>query len=127
MNKKSLLVIPALAAIAAIPITGCGTPATPSAAVTTPNAQQLAGCQLGGSCPLGHAFKVFGNIGLPTQYSYAVTADKLVTEPGNIVKVEFTIHGLTGTPGDDASDSGGSNASIETSIGRTRYRFTSDF
>jgi hypothetical protein len=127
---KKYLGIPALATLttlAALAVTGCGTPTSP-AAVTTPDAQQLASCQYANNnCPLGHAYKMYGNVGRPTQYSYTVTANKMVTEPGNIVKVEFTIRGLTGTAGDDAGDSAGQNASIETSIGKTRYAFTDDF
>ena len=126
---KKYLAIPALATLttlAALAVTGCGTPTSP-AAVTTPDAQQLASCQYANNnCPLGHAYKMYGNVGRPTQYSYTVTADKVVTKPGNVVSVEFTVHGLTGYPG-DGIEGAGQNASVQTSIGRTRYAFTSDF
>ncbi len=69
---KKYLAIPALATLttlAALAVTGCGTPTSP-AAVTTPDAQQLASCQYANNnCPLGHAYKMYGNVGRPTQYS----------------------------------------------------------
>jgi hypothetical protein len=53
---KKYLGIPALATLttlAALAVTGCGTPTSP-AAVTTPDAQQLASCQYANNnCPLG--------------------------------------------------------------------------
>jgi hypothetical protein len=128
-TKLALAGIVAAGAIAVVVSMNGQTPAAPAtpAIQATPNAQQLAACQAGGDCPLGHAFTMQANIGQPTQYSYTVAADKVVTEPGNIVKVEFTIHGLTGTAGDDGADTAGSNASVETSIGKTRYAVTEDF